>query len=266
MKRLFLFTILLTGIVVLSACASVFAAEPGRDGRVEVVLFDNRFEPKIIKVKAGQTVEIVLRNEGKKVHEFMIGRDVQVENDLTEGFATDFFAGVELEFEGPGMIMGLPEGMGEMDMGDSDSGMDGMEMEAPADDHGDNSEMGDMGNDSGGMDMAESEDDHGDNSETGDMGSDSGGMDMEEPTGEHGDDEHAEADFGEFGAFQISQLEAGHAGIMVMIDPTMIPASEETIIRMTIPADMVGTWEFGCFQERGQHYDDGMRGTFIVEP
>ena len=170
-------------------------------------------------------MEIVLRNEGQKLHEFMIGQDVHVEGNWTEGFTTDFFAGLGLQFDGPGMVMGLPGGMEGMDMGSESSGMD-------------------MGGESSGMDM----------------GGESSGTDME-PV-----DEHGEGDFGEFGVFQISQLEAGHAGVMVMIDPTMIPASEQTVIRMTIPTGRVGTWQFGCFQERGQHFDDGMRGTFIVEP
>jgi len=242
MKRWFLLTILMAGLAVLSACASVFAAEPGSDGRIEVVMRDNRYEPKVIRVKAGQTVEIVLRNEGQKLHEFMIGRDVRVEGNLTEGFATDFFAGLDLQIDGPGMVMGLPGGMEGVDMG----GNDGHAAEAGG---------MDTGSESGGMDMG-GNDGH---------AAETGGMDMGQAD-EHGADGHGAGDFGEFGAFQISQLEAGHAGIMVMIDPTMIPASEQTVIRMTIPADRVGTWQFGCFQERGQHYDDGMRGTLIVEP
>ena len=46
----------------------------------------------------------------------------------------------------------------------------------------------------------------------------------------------------------------------------MVPAGEETTITFTVPEDKVGRWEFGCFQERGQHYDDGMNGVIIVEP
>ena len=252
MKRWFLLISLLAGTIILSACASVFAAEPGANGRIEVVMHDNRYEPKVIRVKAGQTVEIVLRNGGTKLNEFMSGQDVRVEGNWTEGFATDFFTGLDLQIDGPGMVMGLPGGMEGMDMGGESSGMD----------MGDESSGMDMDNESSGMDMSDESSgmDMSDESSGMDMGDESSGMDMEQP------DEHGAEDFGEFGAFQISQLEAGHSGVMVMIDPTIIPASETTVIRMTIPADRVGTWEFGCFQERGQHFDDGMHGTFIVEP
>ncbi|RMG96245.1 MAG: hypothetical protein D6706_10505 [Chloroflexi bacterium] len=57
-----------------------------------------------------------------------------------------------------------------------------------------------------------------------------------------------------------------HAGLMVMIDPLLISPDEATVVTATIPSDKVGRWEFGCFQEQGQHYDDGMRGVLIVEP
>ncbi|MBE3589862.1 MAG: cupredoxin domain-containing protein [Firmicutes bacterium] len=32
----------------------------------------------------------------------------------------------------------------------------------------------------------------------------------------------------------------------------------------TVPASAVGTWEFGCFEEDGQHYVQGMHGQFVV--
>jgi hypothetical protein len=301
MKRWFLLITLLAGTILLSACASVFATEPEADGRIEVVMHDNRYEPQVIRVKAGQTVEIVLRNEGTKLHEFMIGRDVHVEGKWTEGFATDFFTGLDLQIDGPGMVMGLPGEMEGMDMGGGDehAAAEG-EMDMGGDEHAAEEESMDMDAESSGMDMGDDEhtaeeesmemgaessemdmdgDEHAAAEESMDMSGESAGMDMGgdehaaaeggmdmAPADEHGADEHGEGDFGEFGAFQISQLEAGHSGVMVMIDPTMIPASETTVIRMTIPADRVGTWTFGCFQERGQHFDDGMHGTFIVEP
>ncbi|MEJ2555396.1 MAG: hypothetical protein P8186_04020, partial [Anaerolineae bacterium] len=51
-----------------------------------------------------------------------------------------------------------------------------------------------------------------------------------------------------------------HHGGMVMLDP-----GRESTLTMTIPEDKVGTWVFGCFQEDGLHFDDGMRGLLIVE-
>lgn len=54
-----------------------------------------------------------------------------------------------------------------------------------------------------------------------------------------------------------------HLGWMVM----NAAGSEQTIIEFTVPADRVGEWEMGCFEDDGTHYDDGMRGTLtVVEP
>lgn len=40
-----------------------------------------------------------------------------------------------------------------------------------------------------------------------------------------------------------------------------------TVIEFTVPADRVGEWEMGCFEDNGTHYDDGMRGTVtVVQP
>lgn len=92
---------------------------------------------------------------------------------------------------------------------------------------------------------------------------------MDMGNGDHaegGEDEHEEEGVvAEFGAFQMPLMDA-HAGLMVMIDPQMVPAGEVTTITFTVPEDKVGRWEMGCFQERGQHYDDGMNGVIIVEP
>lgn len=62
--------------------------------------------------------------------------------------------------------------------------------------------------------------------------------------------------------------EEGHHGAMVMLEPGDPVAGEPgqvSIIEFTVPAEKVGVWEIGCFQEAGQHYEDGMRGTLIVE-
>lgn len=54
-----------------------------------------------------------------------------------------------------------------------------------------------------------------------------------------------------------------HMGWMVMNNV----GSGTTVIEFTVPADRVGEWEMGCFEDDGAHYDDGMRGTLtIVEP
>jgi hypothetical protein len=94
-------------------------------------------------------------------------------------------------------------------------------------------------------------------------------MAMDEMTDDSGHGEMAgmEHDMVEtsFGALQRPLMDA-HAGMMVMFDPTTIPSNEVTTITFTVPENKVGEWELGCFQEQGQHYDDGMRGTLIVEP
>tara|TARA_R100000322_G_scaffold154238_1_gene113007 strand:+ start:691 stop:1230 length:540 start_codon:yes stop_codon:yes gene_type:complete len=47
------------------------AAEASRT--VEVVMYDNYYEPEEMSVKAGETVRFVIKNEGMLVHEFNIG-------------------------------------------------------------------------------------------------------------------------------------------------------------------------------------------------
>lgn len=34
----------------------------------------------------------------------------------------------------------------------------------------------------------------------------------------------------------------------------LIPADQYTIVTVTITEDKIGTWEIGCFQEKGQYY------------
>ncbi|HFE65681.1 MAG TPA: hypothetical protein ENJ93_00340, partial [Chloroflexi bacterium] len=121
MKRLLvLWAILAAGIFVLAGC-SLGAATPSESGEIEVVMRDYTFSPEVIRVKAGDTVTIVLSNEGNKLHEMMIGRNPVVEDNFTEGFAEGFFVGMspdEIQVDGPAMIMGLPSAdMAGMDMG-----------------------------------------------------------------------------------------------------------------------------------------------------
>ncbi len=229
MKRFaFVGLLLLTALLVLAGCSSLTAARPDENGVVNIVLKDYAIEPRTIRVKAGQRVSLVISNQGEHLHELMIGRNVRIEGDFTEGFSEDFFAGITPEVQGPGMIMGL-EGM---EMGGMDMGGDG---------HDEGKDKGmDMGGDSGQMDM-------------GGDGHDGGG------------DGHGEGAGGKFGPVTLDAIEEGHGGLMVMIDPTMVPKDQVTILTFTVPEDKVGEWEMGCFQERGQHYDDGMKGVLIVE-
>ncbi len=234
--------LLLVLSVVLAGCSTVFAAEPGPNGEIRIVLEDYDIDPDVIRLKAGQKVRLVVVNQGRHLHELMIGRNVMVENGLTEGFAEDFFAGMsDIQVEGPGMIMGLPGmEMEGMDMGKTAEGdMAGGEM--PAQKEGEGMDMGKEA-----TPPTEAEGDHG------------------EAKGEAGHDEGAAA--GKFGPIAMDLMGEAHGGLMVMIDPNMIPPDQATVLTFTVPPDKVGRWELGCFQERGQHYDDGMRATLIVEP
>lgn len=179
--------------IALCAMALVMAACGGGGttvedgGEVVIELSEFAFSPDSITVTAGSTVTFVLRNEGEKEHEFMIGRDVRITDGAPDGFEHDFFEGMEPTVVPADAAMTDMD----MDMGDGDMG------------DGDMSEDGDMG----------------------DMG-----------------DEHAEH------------------GFMVMRSP-----GQEATITITIPEDATGEWQFGCFEEDGAHWDDGMRGTLTVE-
>jgi len=203
----------------------------------------------------------------------------------------------EMDMDMEGMDM---EGM---DMGgDEEGGMEGMDMEGEEHEEGEH-EAGEMeGMDTEGeeheegehkegemegMDMGTEEPVEGEHEETEMEGMDMGteepsegdaedmhmeGDEHEEETmegmdmgGEH-EDEHDQGPMGEFGPYQ-SPLMDQHPGFMVLLDPlSMTPSGEVTVLTFTVPEDKVGTWTIGCFQEGGQHFDDGMRGTLIVEP
>ena len=193
--------------LVAAACSSIGSVEPNASGEVVFTLTDNAISPSVVRVKPGQTVRFIIKNEGAHVHEFMVGRDpIKGKDYLTERVWTpwgeDFFEGVDVMVSGDGMAMGF-------------SGMDGM----------------DMGADAGG-DMTTT---------TMDMGAD----------GTQDEEAHAEDEGG-----------------MVLLEPGAPGSSEAgqfSVMEFTVPDDAVGTWVIGCFQEAGQHYEDGMSATLIVE-
>jgi plastocyanin len=53
----------------------------------------------------------------------------------------------------------------------------------------------------------------------------------------------------------------GAQGFMVLIGPS----SESTVIEFTVP-EKYGEWEFASFENDGERYEDGMRGTVKVFP
>jgi plastocyanin len=48
--------------------------------------------------------------------------------------------------------------------------------------------------------------------------------------------------------------------VMVVREP-----AQTATITFTVTEASIGEWEFGCFEEDGAHWDDGMRGTIVVE-
>ena len=84
-------------------------------GKVEIELYDNYFEPTILKGKPGQMVELELKNEGKAAHTFTLAEQ-RVDEEIQPGDETEakikFPASGELKFvckfhQGQGMIGAL---------------------------------------------------------------------------------------------------------------------------------------------------------------
>ena len=82
------------------------------DAHIRVNMTEYGFGSDVIEVRAGQTVEFLLKNSGDLDHEFMIGREVTVGMDgMTTGFGHDFFEGLMPTVDPPevGMVMGSME-------------------------------------------------------------------------------------------------------------------------------------------------------------
>jgi plastocyanin len=87
----------------------------GETGKVEIELYDNYFEPTILKGKPGQKVELELKNEGTTAHTFTLAEQ-SVDKEIQPGDETEtevkFPASGELKFVcrfhgGEGMIGAL---------------------------------------------------------------------------------------------------------------------------------------------------------------
>ncbi len=51
-----------------------------------------------------------------------------------------------------------------------------------------------------------------------------------------------------------------HGGFSVIL-----PTGNQTAqLTFTVTEDMIGEWEFGCFEQEGTHYTAGMKGTMVV--
>lgn len=55
--------------------------------------------------------------------------------------------------------------------------------------------------------------------------------------------------------------EMGHSGFMVIVPQ----GNEPFTLTFDVTEDMVGEWEMGCFEDDGQHYDEGMKGKLVVK-
>lgn len=84
-------------------------------GKVEIELYDNYFEPTVLKGKPGQMVELELKNEGSATHSFVLAEQ-SVDKVIQPGDETEtdvkFPASGEVKFvckfhEGEGMIGAL---------------------------------------------------------------------------------------------------------------------------------------------------------------
>lgn len=249
------------------------------------------------------TLTLVNRSEGHpgKPHEFMMGREPAQERTVfgpeqADGYRVPFFQGVDIQVEGghglsmlmPGgaRLSGATEGIMVMPEGTGMAhGMEGMNqpMQAPA--AGDSRDMQQMGEHAQapvGGDMHETPgmEGHAQAPESGDAHR------MEE-MGEHakapaagdmpGMEGHADAPgggdahdmpmpgAGEMrgtpamqGMEDMEHMHGGHEGFMPVLEPVGWLG-----ISFTVP-DKPGTWSYGCFQQSGQHFANGMQGTVTI--
>ncbi|MDW3221052.1 MAG: pentapeptide repeat-containing protein [Acidimicrobiales bacterium] len=241
---------------------------PDATGEVVIDLTEFNFGLDVIEVVAGETITFVLVNEGANEHEFMVGRNLQTTTlGYPNGFEHDLFEGLTpvVEPPGAGMFMGAGMDMSDMDMSDmdmsdmdmSDMDMSDMDMsdtdmsdtDMDGEEHADDMDMSDMDMSDTDMDGEEHADDM-DMSDTDMSDTDMSDTDMSDTDMSDTDmdgEEHADDD-GE-----------AHAGFMVVRR-----AGEIARVTITIPDDALGTWEIGCFQGRGAHWDAGMRAKLVV--
>lgn len=119
---------LLAGALALSACAGLGSqtrapssglapvAEAG-PAVIQVRMGEFYFKPEVVRVKAGQEVRIDFVNDGKIVHEFMAGREVEMHEGKAETFEKDFFKGMDVKQMGQHMESGSMKGMEAADHG-----------------------------------------------------------------------------------------------------------------------------------------------------
>ncbi len=231
-------------------------AGPQEGRHYTILMKDYEFIPEQLVLRAGERVTLTLVNLSQarpgKAHEFMAGRKpVKIDTVFGarqgDGFEDPFFRDATIRLvsgrnltmlmPGPAKLTGLePQELVVMPRGMK--GMQGMGM--------------------GGHEEGERE---------GEQGM---AMEMKPPAG-HAEEEggHAEqeaAGHEEGGGMQMGgmggmEMGHGHAGAEGFM-PVFAPGGELTIT-FTVP-DKPGEWTMGCFQESGQHFLNGMKGTIKV--
>ena len=110
----------------------------GPDAHIRVNMTEYGFGSDVIEVRAGQTVEFLLKNSGDLDHEFMIGREVTTTmGGMATGFEHDFFEGLMPIVDPPEAVMDMDDMDMDMDIDDMDMDMDidDMDMDGHDDDH-----------------------------------------------------------------------------------------------------------------------------------
>lgn len=288
MRRSLGFSLLV--VLLLGAGAYLLAAarQPPRGPAVyTVTMTDYAFAPARMVWQPGQQVTLRFVNDSEarpgKTHEWMIGRGPAKEETVFglqqgDGFEVSFLEGpleiVQADKVSMLMVSGLElrgEGLAQlepvvMDMGAStlqEQGGDGMDMStdapapadtpmdmpAPADGGQDDQEM----NGAEGMDMGDPGMDTGDQGDmagmNGQMGAGGGAMVMDAM------EMYVSQDLA--GAVE-PKMEEMSGNFMVVVQP-----GGSFTMTFTVP-DNPGVWSYGCFQQTGEHFLNGMRGTVEV--
>ena len=99
-RKLSLLALVLT-LLVLAGCRTTGtesqpqAAKQPSQPPIQVKMSEFAFQPNSIRIKAGQTVQLELINDGNAEHEFMAGRTVDMHQGEANGYQKDFFDSVK---------------------------------------------------------------------------------------------------------------------------------------------------------------------------
>lgn len=84
-------TLVIALATIATACGGGEATTADANGNIVIDLTEFDISPDNIVVKVGDTVTIKLTNSGDKVHEWMIGTDVDTDEGFPSGFHNNFF-------------------------------------------------------------------------------------------------------------------------------------------------------------------------------